>query len=179
MKKLIFPLLYLFFAFTLLTLNSCSSGPEIQQQKYAHLRTSLDFEYSFPAVWKAIETTLHEYRIASRDPSDVDPMELKKISERSLETEWVYTQSKDKYVEYKVNDFPRKKYLQMRVKFIVSAERKMPDVTKVSVQSEEQLERLKDDGSPNGYVDAEEPDTARINQILQRIRLTLLASNPN
>ena len=130
-------------------------------------------------VWKAIETTLHEYRIASRDPSDVDPMELKKISERSLETEWVYTQSKDKYVEYKVNDFPRKKYLQMRVKFIVSAERKMPDVTKVSVQSEEQLERLKDDGSPNGYVDAEEPDTARINQILQRIRLTLLASNPN
>src|SRR4051794_2781072 len=98
-----------------LLVHACSSGPAVKEQKYAKMLDHRTFEYAFPVVWKGIENVLHNYKVTDRDPADVDPNEMRKLTQRTLETDWIYAESRDKYIEYKVNDSPRKKYLQTRV----------------------------------------------------------------
>src|SRR4051794_26861716 len=86
-----------------LTFASCSSAPQMKQQAYAKLTNEHTFEYEFPQVWKAIEDSFHNYHVADRDPSEVDPLEMRKLTKRKLETDWILGQSRDKYVEYQVN----------------------------------------------------------------------------
>ncbi len=98
----------------LLSLSACSSTSEVKQQQYATLKNERTFEHELPVVWKAIETTFKNHKVVERDPEEVGALEWKDLSERSLSTDWIYGQSKDKYQEYRVNDLPRKKYLQTR-----------------------------------------------------------------
>src|SRR4051794_29582002 len=87
-----------------LGLNSgCSSTQKVETQAYAKLNNQRTFEYDFPTVWKGIEEALHNYKIVDRSPKEVDPIEMKQLKKRTLETEWVYSQSRDKYVEFKLN----------------------------------------------------------------------------
>jgi hypothetical protein len=162
-----------------LLLAQCSHKMDVKKQAYASLKSEWVFEDEFPVVWKGIEAALRNQRITDRDPEEVNEVEMKKISERSLKTDWVYSQSRDKYVEYKVNQFPRKKYLQLRYQFEVIAKREVGGIH-VTVNTDEEIEILRPDGSSAGFenVDAEMIDSSRPNELIEKIKLALLAA-PN
>ena len=161
----------------LLTGASCSSN--IKQQQYAKLRQERTFEYEFPVVWGGIQKALRDYKIKSADPTaeEANTPDLKKRNDGEIETDWVIGQSRDKYIEYQVNDLPKKKYLQMRFRFIVKASRVLGG-THVVVQAQEELEKLDEAGNPDGYETSDEPDSSRANDVLERINLALLSAAP-
>ncbi|MBI4924758.1 MAG: hypothetical protein HY843_02440, partial [Bdellovibrio sp.] len=140
-----------FLVFCLICVSlACSSSPKVKQQAYAKLPNSAVYEYEFPVVWKGIESALKNHKITERNPEEVAPLEMKNIKERTLETDWIYSQSGDKYHEYAINNSPRKIYLQIRYKFHILAQKIMGG-TEVKVNTSEEIERLKADGSPDGY----------------------------
>lgn len=157
--------------------SACSSAPPVKQQAYAKLRSERTFENEFPVVWKAIESAFRNFKITDRDPSEVNELEMRKLTERSLETDWVYSESRDKYQEYKVDGFPRKKYLQTRLRYTVKANAVMGGV-KVTVAQEEEIERLKSDGTSAGYDSVDNLDSSRSNEIVEKISMAILSSAP-
>src|SRR5690349_2685110 len=115
MKKYLYRrMLALSFAFFF---SGCASTPEVKTQAYAKLNNQRTYEYEFPVVWKGIEESLSKFKITDRDPSEATPLEMRKLTRRTLDTDWIYGQSRDKYQEYKVNGSPRKIYLQTRFKY--------------------------------------------------------------
>ncbi len=161
-----------------LTFSACSSGPPVKQEAFAKLKNQRTFEYEFPAVWKAIEEVLRNYRIVDRDPKEVDANEMRRLRHRTLETDWVYTKSNDKYVEFKVNDLPRKIYLQTRLRYKIDVQSVLGGV-QVTVNTDEEVERLKDDGQPNGWDKSDDDkDSARASDLLDRINMGVLAAPP-
>ena len=161
----------------LAAVNACSSAQPVKTQNYARLNDHRTFEFEFPVVWKGIESALKNYKITDRDPSEVDPLEMQKLDQRSLETDWVYGQSRDKYHEYAVNGSPRKKYLQTRIKYAISANRVIGGVD-VTVKPTEEVEKLKADGSSAGWESVDEPDSSRPNELLDKINLAILSAAP-
>jgi hypothetical protein len=141
----------------------CSSAPPVKSQAYAKLPDSKTFESDFPVVWKAIEAVFRNHKVTDRDPSEVTELEMRKLTRRSLETDWVYSQSRDKYEEYEINGTPRKVYLQTRVKYRAEA-KSILGGTEVRVSTEEEVERLKKDGSSGGYESVSEKDSSRANE---------------
>ena len=166
-------------AFSMTLAGCASSGPVVQQEKYAKLSSSRYFDYEFPTVWKGIEETFRNYKVTDRDPSDVDSIEMKKLRRRSLETDWIYGQSRDKYAETNIGGIPRRINLQTRVKYEVIAEVRIGG-TQVTVNPHEEVEKLNDDGSPNGYesVPDESIDPSRANEILEKINMAILSAAP-
>ncbi len=156
-------------------IQGCSSSPSVKSQDYAKLKTETVFEYEFPQVWRGIEAAVRGLKITDRDPNEVDEVEMKKLRERTLKTDWIFSKSREKFIEYKVNGLPRKQYLQNRVKFEIQAERVMGGV-KVAVFQEEEIERLNADGTPAGYESAGSEDTARANELLGKIKTAILAA---
>lgn len=152
---------------------SCSSVPEVKKQAYAALKSERVFETEYPKLWKAIEATLRNYRVVERDPQEVAFNEWSSLRERSLETDWIFTQSRDKYQEYQVNGFPRKKYLQTKMRYRIQTRTVMGGV-EVSVHVDEEIERLRTDGSSDGYT-AMDADVTRGAEMLDRINAQLLA----
>lgn len=146
------------------TLGGCASTREVRSQDYAQLKQELTFEHELPVVWKGLQSALSKHKIVEMDDED--------LKERELETDWIYSRSRDKYVEYKVNGLPKKKYLQTRFRYRVGLKQVMGG-THVTVDLDEQLEQLKEDGSPAGYKRAETPDTSRTNELLEKIRLSI------
>ena len=161
----------------LVLISACSHTREVKTQAYAQLQDHKTFEYDFPAVWKGIETAMQAYKITDRDPNKVDAIEMRKLDKRTLGTDWIYGRSTTKYVEYKVNGFPRTQYLQTRIQYKVTAKSVMGGV-EVDVQANEEIEKLKDDGSSAGYQSADEPESSRANDVLEKINLSILAA-PN
>ena len=155
----------------------CASSRPVKEQAYAKLSDHRTFEYEFPAVWKGIESAFREYKVSDRNPDQVDDLEIKKLKKRTLETDWIYAQSRDKYIEYKVNGSPRKKYLQTRIKYSVKAESQIGG-TDVSVKTDEQIEKLKEDGSPAGYDSVDHVDSSRANEVLDKINQAILSAAP-
>lgn len=156
---------------------ACSSGPEVKKQAYAKMPSTRTFEYELPVVWKAALRSFKDNKIVDRDPEDDNPVELKKLTEAEFETDWIYAQSRDKYHEYKVNGSPRRKALQVRLKYQVQLKTVMGG-TEVKVALQEELERLKEDGSSRGYDAVEDTDSGRQAEILDRINASLLSA-PN
>jgi hypothetical protein len=172
MKSTVLGLVFLFlFGF------GCSSGPAVKQQAYAKLANEHTYEYEFPDVWKAIEVSFRNHKVAERDPSEVDTLEMKKLTKRTLETDWILGQSRDKYIEYKVNGSPRKQYLQTRVKYTVLADRVIGGV-KVLVKTKEEVERLNKDGTPSGWDSMGNVDPSRAAEVLDKIEQSLNARVP-
>jgi hypothetical protein len=114
--------------------------------------------------------------VTQRDPSEVSPLEMKHLRERTLETDWILGQSRDKYIEFKVNDLPKKQYLQTRVRFQVRASRVLGG-TEVAVHTDEELERLSIDGSVKGWEETDSRDTSRTNEMLEKIKLAILSAD--
>jgi hypothetical protein len=155
----------------------CSSGPEVKKQGYAQLRDNRVYEYEFPIVWKGIESTFRNYSVVDRDPAEVDAVELKRLTKRTLETDWIQTQSRDKYVEFVVNDVPQKRYLWTRVKYKVIAESALGG-TRVTVRTQEEVERLKNNGTSDGYEKVTEVDSSRPSEILEKVQMAILSAAP-
>jgi len=152
----------------------CSSFPEVRTQAYAQLRTEEIFETDLSTVWKAIETAIQPAKVLERTPSEISPDELKKIDYRELQTDWIYAQSRNKYQEYVINGLPRKVYLQSRYTLRVRAEKVWVGV-KVSIQSDEQIQRYKTDGSLDSYTTVGTSDPSRSSEMLNKIKFTLLS----
>jgi hypothetical protein len=161
-----------------LLLSACSSAPilPVQAQAYAALSHERVFENDFHVVWKALEEVMRKAKVVDRDPSEVDTLELKALTRRTLETDWVYTESRDKYQEYSVNNTPRKVYLMARIKYRVEAKKILGGV-QVVVNTIEEIDRLRQDGSSAGYSRSETPDPSRANEILDKIQQAILAAS--
>jgi uncharacterized lipoprotein len=155
----------LVFAAFALGFSGCSS-PDYKTQGYAKLSNTKEFEEEYPVVWKGVVAALSEYKIEKKDQE-----------KGVVETDWIYSTSNDKYFEYQVNGFPRKKYLQTRYKFNVKIDKLLGRV-KVTVSPEEEVESLKSDGSFDDWKSAGEFDTARANEVIQKIEMKILSA-PN
>ena len=140
----------------------CSSGP-YKRQQYAQLSNSKVFEEEYPTVWKGTLDALGDYKIENKD-----------AEKGKVETDWIYSTSNEKYVEYQVNGFPRKHYLQTRYKLDITAEKQLGGV-KVTVNSQEEVENLKNDGSFESWRSVSDPDSARENETLRNIELKILS----
>ena len=152
----------------------CSSFPEVKTQAYARLKTQEVFEYEFPIVWKAIESSTRTYSVTEKSPAEVSPVELKQLRQRSLKTDWIYSQSRNKYQEYVINGIPKKTYLQSRYRFKILAQRTLGGVL-VAIDLDEEVQRLRYDGSFGEYEKAGEPDTSRSSELLNKIKFSLLS----
>jgi hypothetical protein len=165
------------FSLSLFGLLSCSSPQPVKSQAYAKLNNQRTFENDFPTVWKAIEDTLRNFKVVERSPKDVDTLELKKLTHRTLETDWIFGQSHEKYHEYQINGSPRKVYLQTHFKYFLDVKSVIGGVT-VTIKTEEEVERLNASGTPVGYSSAIMPDLSRSHELLEKINLSILSAAP-
>lgn len=155
-------LLVLGFA-SLVLAAGCSSGPSVKTQEYAKLSNTKDFEEEFPVVWKGVVSALSEYKIAEKDQEN-----------GQVKTDWIYSTSNDKYIEYQVNGFPRKRYMQTRYKFLIDIEKQIGKV-RVTVNPQEEIENLRADGTFDSWASVSEFDTARANEMVRNIELKILS----
>lgn len=163
--------------FLLPVIFSCSSGPEVKKQAFAKLSNQQTYEYEFPVVWKGIEEALRKFRVKERDPKEVGTLEMRKLKKRTLETDWVYGQSRDKYNEFKVKGVPKKVMLQTRFKYSLVAQRS-PGGVDVTVDTQEEVERLDDEGTPTGYEKVSETDSSRPAELLEKIKFAIYSAAP-
>jgi hypothetical protein len=168
----------------LVLMSACSTGgtrkdPTAQSAHYGKLSSEREFDADMPTLWKAIERAVSGYQIVSRDPDKVDVLEMRKLRQRQLETDWIYSQSRDKYDVAWSAGVPKQVPLQSRIKYKVHAEQQMGGIL-VQVWTSEELETLAKDGSSNGYhsVDAKDVDPSRAAELLDKIRLALLSPAP-
>jgi hypothetical protein len=138
-------------------------GPSIKKQEYAQLSNSKEFEEEFPVVWKGVITALGDYKIEDKDQE-----------KGRVRTDWIYSTSNDKYLEFQVNGFPRKRYLQTRYKFDVEIKKQIGSV-KVIVNPQEEIENLRSDGSFDNWKAVSDYDTGRANELVKNIELKILS----
>ncbi len=154
-----------FFLIVLMVLFSfgCSSSPQVKKQQYASLSNSKDFEEEFPRVWKAILAATEEMKIVDKD-----------ADKGKMETEWIYSTSNEQYVEFQVNGFPRKHYIQSRYKYFISADKMMGKV-KVTVVTKQEIEKMKSDGTFDKWENADAPDSSRASELINSIEFKMLS----
>jgi hypothetical protein len=157
--------------------SACSSTSPVKTTAYAQLSDKRTFEYDFSVVWRAIEEVFREYKVVARDPEEVTPLEMRKLERRTLKTEWAYGKSRDKYQEYMVNGTPRKVNLQERRRYQVDARKVMGGV-EVKIETDEEIEKLKANGNPDGFHAVDKPDPSRADEILNKIGAKILSAPP-
>jgi hypothetical protein len=145
--------------------SGCSSA-SYKKQEYAQLQNAKDFEFEYPQVWRGAIDALGEYKIEDKDQEA-----------GHIKTDWVYSTSNEKFVEYRVNGLPRRRHLQNRYKFDVKIEKQVGSV-RVTVDMDEEVEKLKSDGSFDTWKSSSDIDTGRANELLRNIELKIL-SKPN
>ena len=155
--------------------SGCSSIPRVETQAYANLSNRRTLEYSFPIVWKAINETLADYKVLKRDPESKDLTSLRKAKSGTLETDWIYGQSRDKSQQYSINGSPRKIELPIRFKYLVEAKSTLGGTT-VIIQTSEEVEKVNSEGAPTGYSSEGKPDPSRASELLDKIQLNILTS---
>ncbi len=146
----------------LVMLSACS-GQSVKKQEYAQLKNSRDFEFEYPRVWRGVVDALGDYKLEDKDQD-----------KGYAKTDWIYSTSNDKYVEYQVNGFPRKRYLQTRYKMEVDVAKQVGGV-KVTVKPEEEIENLKSDGSFDSWKAVSDFDTGRANELIRNIENKILS----
>lgn len=155
---------YLLLALTsaMLFATGCSSA-KYKTQEYAKLSNTKDFEDEYKSVWRGVIDALSEFKIEEKDQD-----------EGKVVSDWIYTTSNDKFLEYNVNGFPRRKYLQTRLKYLVTIEKQMGKNT-VTVDLDEEIEALRSDGSFDTWKKVSEIDSTRANDMLKTIELKILS----
>ncbi len=155
--------------------TSCA-GPQYSKKEYAAQRTVRTFEYEMKDVWTALEKVVEKKKVIERDPNKVAPSEWSSLRERTLELDWSYSQSRDKYKTYQVNSIPKQQPLQVRVKhsFLV---KKAFGGAEVEVTTQEEIEDLDDYGVSKGYFATPDSDTSRSAELLDQIAQALLSAS--
>ncbi len=141
----------------------CASAPPVKTQQYARLNNIKEYEAEFANVWVASLKALSDYELTEKDRDD-----------GLIVTDWVYTTSTEKYVDYTVNGFPRKKYLQIRVQYKVTVE-PLLGRTRVRVLPQEEVEVLGPSGEFKKWATNDDFDSANAAKILDKISLNLLS----
>ncbi len=155
----------------------CSPAPlVVQTQSYAQLSSHRIYESDLTTVWKAIETVFRPYPILERQPLLLTPLLMKSCLERSLKTDWIYSQSRERSVEYQTNGaVPHKIYLQTRFQLILNAQ-KVLGGTRVHIHIHEEIEKLNPNhGTSEGY-EKTEADSSRAAELLNKINMAILAA---
>ncbi len=171
-------LLLLTFGLTV-SLTHCSSAPKIQSLAYAHLSPAKFFAGAeLPALWHAIETVASPYKVTRRDPSEANPLELKRRSRCSLETDWTYGQSREQAIVTQHAGTVQRIRLQNRFLYQITAEKTLGGV-QVTVSSCEEVEGLNADGSSAGYqpLPAADVDSSRGAEWLSQIETAWLVTS--
>lgn len=147
----------------------CSHPLPYKQSAYAKLKSDWTIEQDFARTWKGIESAVHGLKVAERDPDDVSDQEFRTLQERTLETDWINSRSRDKYVEVRVNDAPTRRYLQTRYRYRIQATKHLAG-THVAVQVQEQVEGLDAVGNPTGFSDTDEVDSSLAREMIEKIK---------
>jgi len=121
-----------------------------------------------PEVWTAVEKSLEGSNILENKKED--------SVQRQLKTDWTEELSRDKYYTYKVNGLPKKKYLQVRFKYLITAKKVMGG-TDVKIDTTEEIQSLKKDGTPDGFTAVKKADPSRAAELLNKIDLVILSSD--
>jgi len=127
---------------SLLLLNACAQkniAKEKVEKNQPKFSSSHSFENSIKEVKSAAEKVLQNYLENNQNPmSDAAKIEkeMNKIS-----VGWVYSEAKDKYIEYKMNGFPKRKTLKVRRKYSFSLNPSLAG-TDVEIIIQEELENI-------------------------------------
>jgi len=152
------------------------SGAQYSKKQYADQRASRTFEYEMKDVWTALEKVVEKKKVLERDPTKVTPSEWNQLRERTLELDWAYSQSRDKYKSYTVNSIPKQQPLQVRVKHLFVVKKAFGGA-EVQIETREELEQLDDYGVSTGYLAVSEVDSSRAAELLDQIAQALLAAS--
>lgn len=102
----------------LLSLTACSSSPKYKEEENTpKFATSRSFTENPETILRAARAVLDELSRESNPPATG----ALKGNDESVRTGWVYSTSKDKYVEFDFNGSPRRKLLGMRRKYSYTA----------------------------------------------------------
>ena len=148
----------------------------MRQQEYATLPSQKTFETDYQTLWRGIEAALGNHRVTKRDPESVIPKDWEKLKERTLETDWIYSQSRDKYQEYSIGGVPKRQLLQMRYQINLITRRRLGGIDVFVVMNEE-LQAISNDGTPLGYSSVP-ADSSRANEFLDKIQQSILSLPP-
>ena len=154
---------YILFYFGLIFFAACSSSPKVKKQQYAVLSNSKEFEEEFSTVWKGILAATEEFKIVDKE-----------ADKGTMETEWIYSTSTEQYVEFTVNGFPRKHYIQSRYKYFINADKMMGKV-KVTVSTRQEIEKMKSDGNFDSWIESDTPDSSRAAELINAIEFKMLS----
>ncbi len=151
----------------------CAHTPAtpVSREHYAAMSHQRDYDYELPVVWKAVLKTVENFKITDQNSYD--------DAHRSIQTDWSYSQSRDKHQTTTLNGRPNNVPLQVRLKYKIQADRLLGGAH-VTVHLEEELETLNLDGSSAGFhsVPESEQDSSRPNDILDRIALNIVSAAP-
>lgn len=152
-------------------LSSCSSGPKAkykEEQNTPKFAQAKAFTESPDTVLRAARAVLDELQRESDPPTNASL----KGNDESVRTGWVYSMSKDKYVEYDFNGTPKRKQLAVRRKYTYTA---VPGLagTQVSYGIEEEIQKVDlKSGEPTGW-ESVEPAQAAYDMMNKRLRLRI------
>lgn len=162
----------------LLGVTGCASALPVKRQEYAASRTERVLEAEWMDVLRAVDSTLRLQRVVKRTPDTEDVLELRRADERTWETGWIESQSRDKYVEYQLDGIPKRKNLGVRLKYRVVAAKALGGVS-LKVRQWEELEKLNSRGMSLGYDEVTSVDTSRSGELLEKVQQAILAAPPS
>lgn len=137
-----------------LSLVSCSSGPKAkykEEENTPKFSTGRSFTESPDTILRAARAVLDEMMRASEPPATASL----KGNDESVRTGWVYSMSKDKYVEFPFNGTKKRKSLQVRRKYTYTA---VPNLagSQVTYGIEEEIQKVNlKTGEPDGWSSVE------------------------
>ena len=164
-------------ALSLFSFSACTTIPAVKTPAYAPLQQERMFEYSFPRVWRAIQDVASKYKILrmTSQPPVTKESQIEDQSEGKIETDWSYSQSRDKYEEYQIDGSPRKVHLQSRFKYVIVATRVLGG-TQVEIKTEEEIEKVKARGASDGFTRTLNVDSSRAAELLDKINIAILSA---
>lgn len=168
MKNLI--LFVLTIALSACSTSSTQKGKYGEEKNAAKYTSTYDFVESPEKVLRSAKTVLENWTRESDPPTS----RAIKEDDTSMETGWIYGQSKDKFVEYKHNNIPRRKTLAVRRKYKYTA---VPSLSgsQISLSVEEELEQVDlKSGERTGWKSVD-PDPKTYDRMLQKLRTQVRA----
>jgi hypothetical protein len=152
---------------SMLALCSCSTpkGKYKEEQNTPKFATSRSFSEKPETVLRAARAVLDEIQHESDPPASGSL----RGNEESVATGWVYSTSKDKYVEYKHNGTPHRKILPVRRKYTYTA---LPSLggSEVTFGIDEEIQVVDlNSGEPKGWKNVA-PAQSAYDDMAQRLR---------
>lgn len=157
------------FVVFLITSSACSSGLQVRQDALPKFENSRTLSYPLVTVWRGVEAALENI------PKAESESQAPSKTSRALKTQWITEQSRDKYVLTQAGGIPKRKYLEIRYRYLISAQ-SATSGTLLDVKIEEQVEQLNNKGESLDFSATSRPDTSRARDLLDKIQMAILRS---